>query len=381
MKDLVLVGGGHAHVEVLRRLAERPIPGVRPILISPDTHTPYSGMLPGLVAGVYAWEECHIDLRPLCRGAGAEFWTTRVEALDAGGRTVRCADGRTQAFDVLSLDVGSAPGVGAVPGAADHSVPVKPVPPLLDAWRAVADQCGRRGSGPVRIVVVGGGAAGAEVALAMRQRCQMDRAQPHPEIALLADRLLPGHGALARRLVSRALLARGVRLLLRRRVVRLAPGEIHCETGEVVPADFVVRATGASAAPWIAASGLSTDDRGWVAVNNSLQSVSHQSVFAAGDVAALLSRPLPKAGVFAVRQGPVLAENLRRSLGGEPLLAYRPQRHALAILSTGDGSAIASYAGLAWQGRRVWRWKDRIDRAFMRRYRTLGPEHPVPTSS
>jgi selenide,water dikinase len=366
--DLILVGGGHAHVEVLRRLAERPIPGVRPILISPDTHTAYSGMLPGLVAGVYGWEQCHIDLRPLCRRAGIEFWATRVDALDADARTVWCAGGQTRAFDVLSLDVGSSPDVEAVPGAAEHSVPVRPVPVLLDAWRAVAVQCGRQGRAPVRIAVVGGGAAGVEIAMAMRQRCQHDRGGPHARMTIVADTLLPRHGALARRLVARALAARGVTLLLRRRVVRVVPGEVHCATGEIVPADFVVRATAASPAAWIAATGLATDDHGWVAVNNSLQSVSHPSVFAAGDVASILKHPRPKAGVFAVRHGPVLAENLRRSLGGESLLTYRPQRHALAMLSTGDGVAIASYAGVAWQGRWVWRWKDRIDRAFMRKY-------------
>ncbi len=368
MKTIVLAGGGHAHVEVLRQFSERPLERARLVLISPDTHTAYSGMLPGFVAGYYGWDQCHLDLRVLCRHAGAEFRTTSVETLEAGERTVRCADGRTHTFDILSLDVGSTPDVRAVPGAAQHATPVKPVPPLLDAWRAAAERCGGRGTAPFRIVVVGGGAAGAEMAMAIRGRCHRDGALPHPEITLVADRWLPAHGTLAQALVSRALASRGVTLLTQRRVVGLIPGEVHCATGEVLPADFVVWATGASAAPRLGQSGLETDDHGWVVVDVALRSVSHSSVFASGDVAGMTGRPLPKAGVFAVRQGPVLAENLRRYLAGRPLRAYRPQRHALALLATGDGSAIACYAGLAWQGRWVWSWKNRIDRAFMRKY-------------
>lgn len=368
VRDLVLVGGGHAHVEVLRRLAEDPIPGIRSLLISPEAHTPYSGMLPGLVAGLYDWADCHIDLRLLCRRAGVEFWATRVESLDAGARTLRCADGRSRGFDVLSVDVGAAPDLRTVPGAAAYAVPVKPVARLLEALSRAGDPGARRAGTRCRVAVVGGGAAGVEIALAMRRRYLHDAGRCPAEIVLVADHVLPGHGTLARRLVARALRARGVVLLRERRVVQVRPGEIHCSRGDVLPADLVVWATGASPAPWLAASGLALDDGGWIAVTAELRSVSHPSVFAAGDVASVLGHPRPKAGVFAVRQGPVLVENLRRCVGGQPLRAYRPQRHALAILSTGDGSAIASYAGLAWQGRWVWRWKDRIDRAFMRKY-------------
>jgi len=135
-----------------------------------------------------------------------------------------------------------------------------------------------------------------------------------------------------------------------------------------VPADLIVWATGAAAVPWVGQSGLACDDRGFAAVNDGLQSPSHPFVFAAGDVAAMTNRPVPKAGVFAVRQGPVLAANLRSYLAGEPLRPFRPQPRYLSLMSTGDGHAIASWAGLAWQGRWVWAWKDRIDRAFMRRY-------------
>jgi len=368
VKTLILAGGGHAHVEVLRRFGLSRPPGVRVLLISPDSHTPYSGMLPGLLAGHYTRDDCHIDLRPLCDRAGAAFAVTRVEGIDLPGRRVRCADGQTREFDALSLDVGSTPDLGSVPGAAEHTVPVKPVAGLLEAWREMEARCERRPAGHLRLAVVGGGAGGAEVALAIRRRCRREDPQQEPAIAIVTNGLLSGHPARARVLVARALAGRRITLMDRRLVVRLTAGEIQCASGERVPADLIVWATGAAAVPWVGQSGLACDDRGFAAVNDGLQSPSHPFVFAAGDVATMLTRPLPKAGVFAVRQGPLLDGNLRRYLAGEPLRPFRPQPRYLSLMSTGDGHAIASWAGLAWQGRWVWAWKDRIDRAFMRRY-------------
>jgi len=368
VKTLILAGGGHAHVEVLRRFGLSRPPGVRVLLISPDSHTPYSGMLPGLLAGHYTRDDCHIDLRPLCDRAGAAFAVTRVEGIDLPGRRVRCADGQTREFDALSLDVGSTPDLGSVPGAAEHTVPVKPVAGLLEAWREMEARCERRPAGHLRLAVVGGGAGGAEVALAIRRRCRREDPQQEPAIAIVTNGLLSGHPARARVLVARALARRRITLMDQRLVVRLTAGEIHCASGERVPADLIVWATGAAAVPWVGQSGLACDDRGFAAVNDGLQSPSHPFVFAAGDVATMLTRPLPKAGVFAVRQGPLLDGNLRRYLAGEPLRPFRPQPRYLSLMSTGDGHAIASWAGLAWQGRWVWAWKDRIDRAFMRRY-------------
>jgi selenide,water dikinase len=365
---LVLAGGGHAHVEVLRRFGVTRTEGLRLRLISPDTHTAYSGMLPGLIAGNYTWDDCHIDLRPLCEHAGAAFVTTRVVGIDAAGHQVQCANGQAFSFDALSLDVGSTPDLRAVPGAAEHAVPVKPVSRLLEAWASVAARCGARARGRPRIAVVGGGAGGVEIALAMRHCCRAADSALEPDIALVTDGFLPTHGRWARHLLARAMAKHRVTIVRQGRVTRVTPGEVHCASGAPVAADLVVWATGASAPVWISDSGLQCDDRGFVAVNDHLQSISHASVFAAGDVSTMVSWPLPKAGVFAVRQGPVLADNLRRYLAGDTLRPYRPQRRFLSLMSTGGRHAVASYAGLAWQGRWVWAWKDRIDRRFMRRY-------------
>lgn len=368
MSTVVLAGGGHAHVEVLRRFGLTRAEGLRLMLISPDAHTAYSGMLPGLIAGHYTRDDCHIDLRRLCRRAGAEFVMTRLCGIDPDNRQVRCANGQAFAFDALSLDVGSTPDLSSVPGASEHAVPVKPVPAILDAWRSVAAKCEARSWARPRIAVVGGGAGGVELALAMRHRCQASDARQEPAISLVADGFLPTYARRVRLLMERALVAHRVTLVRRGRVTRVLPGKIACTSGEPVPADLVVWATGASAPAWIRPSGLKCDDRGFVAVNDHLQSPSHPSVFAAGDVATMVSGPLPKAGVFAVRQGPLLADNLGRFLAGDTLLPYRAQRRFLSLISTGGRHAVASYAGLSWQGRWVWAWKDRIDRRFIRRY-------------
>lgn len=368
MPTIVLAGGGHAHVEVLRQFGERRIEAARLILISPDTHTPYSGMLPGLVAGHYRWPDCHIDVRTLCRRTGTEFVMTRVVGIDPAGRQVHCQNGEVLSYDALSLDVGSTPDLQAVPGARAHAVLVKPVSAILEAWGNVAARCHERPSARPRIAVVGGGAGGVEIALSMRHHCRTAGTKQEPEVALVTDGFLPTHARWVRRLLARALAEHRVTLVRQGRVTRVTADHVHCASGKSVPADFVVWATGSSAPGWIGSSGLQCDDRGFLAINDHLQSISHPAVFAAGDVASLVSRPLPKAGVFAVRQGPILADNLRRHISGQELRTYRPQRHFLSLISTGDRHAVASYAGLAWQGRWVWAWKDRIDRAFMRKY-------------
>ena len=364
---LILAGGGHAHVEVLRQFGLKRPEGIRIVLISPDSHTPYSGMIPGLIAGHYTWDDCHIDVRPLCDVAGAEFVSTRIVDIDPAARHVRCADGRSYRFDVLSLDVGSTPDLQAVPGAAEHAIPVKPVAAFLEAWQQLVAGITREGA-PRRLAVVGGGAGGVEVALAMRYRLGGAESADAPQIALVTTDLMATHPRRVQALLERALIDHRVTLVRDCRVTQVTAGVVHGASGEHIPADLIVWVTGASAPAWIRQSGMHVDVRGFVAVNDHLQSTSHPFVFAAGDVATMTSGPLAKAGVFAVRQGPVLAGNLRRYLAPQPLRPFRPQRRFLSLMSTGGRHAVASWAGLGWQGRWVWRWKDRIDRTFMRTY-------------
>ena len=364
MKRLLLVGGGHSHVEVLRRFAETPQPGLEITLISPGRFTPYSGMLPGLIAGHYSYEECHIDLVHLSARAHARFVIDHVGGLDLSARRARCESGEELAFDLISLDIGSTPPLSGITGAAEHAVRVKPVERFLEAWDAMRAAAQQR---PSRVLVVGGGAGGVELTLAMQHHLGTEGGSAQFTIVTDSDRVLPGHAGRVRRSMERVLKQRAV-AVRRGRVTGIEADRLRLQSGEVLDADRVILATGAAAAAWLRDSGLKTNTAGFVLIGETLQSVSHPEVFAAGDVATMVGHPRPKSGVYAVRQGPPLVDNLRRALTGQKLEPYLPQRTALALISTGDRYAIASWGPLAWEGAWVWRWKDRIDRKFMSRY-------------
>jgi len=370
VKRLVLVGGGHAHVEVLRRFGRAPVPGVEVVLVSPHPLTPYSGMLPGLVAGHYDHVAAHIDLERLARFAGARFVRTLAAGIDPRGRVARLADGPTLEFDLVSLDVGSAPATAGVPGAAEHAIGVKPVDRFLRAWDAWRERA--RTGALRRLLVVGGGAAGVEIVLAMQYRLARESGGAGAVECALAtdvDRLLPMHPPRVQAVLARILRDRGIRLHLSTAAARIEPGAMVAATGERIAADAIVWATGAAALPWLREAGVALDAAGFVAVNESLQSISSEHVFAAGDCAAMLGHPRPRSGVFAVRQGPPLAANLRAALAGRPLARFVPQARALALVSAGDRYAVAARGGWAAEGRWAWRWKDWIDRRFVARYR------------
>lgn len=370
--DLVLIGGGHAHVEVLRQFAMNPASDIRITLIGRDALTPYSGMLPGLIAGHYTHEEAHIDLRPLARAAGARFYCSPAVDLDLGAKRVICADRPPVDFDYLSLDIGSFPGWQDTPGAPEHALPVKPVDGFIAGWSKIERMIADR-TKPLRIVVVGGGAGGTELCLALQHRLTARFGPAAASFAIVTNsaELLPTHNPSVRRRLTRVVEERGIALHRNRTVVAVGPGVIKCEPKDEIAFDAAIWVTGAAAFPWLAKTGLATDAAGFVAANDCLQSLSHPFVFASGDVAAVAGHRLAKSGVFAVREGPLLAENLRRVCRGEALEAYRPQRQHLALISTGDKYAIASRGGWSAEGAAIWRLKDRIDRRWMRKYQEL----------
>ena len=376
LKDLVLVGGGHSHVIVLRRLGMRPIPGVRVTVIARDLHAPYSGMLPGLIAGLYEFDDVHIDLGPLARFAGARLFHAEAVGLDPDKRTVLCRKRPPVPYDVLSIDTGIAPRLD-VDGAVEHAVPVKPIGGLVARWERLAHRV-RESPRKLRVAIVGAGAAGVELTLSMqhalstRARAEAGRFQV-PEFHLFgaAPTVLPTHNRGAQRRFGRVLAERGVHVHLATRVARVDVGRLEAVDGESFEVDEVVWATAAAPPPWPAASGLAVDGAGFVAVDATLQSTSHRGVFAAGDVAAVRDHPREKAGVFAVRQGRPLAANLRRALLGKRLRPFHPQRRFLSLVSTGDRHAVASRGRWSAEGAWVWRWKDWIDRRFMRRFAEL----------
>ena len=375
--DIVLVGGGHSHVAVLKRFGMKPQPGVRVTLVARDVETPYSGMLPGYLAGHYERRECHLDLARLAAFAGARLILAAADGLDLDGRTVRVAGRPPVPFDLLSLDIGSTPDVSAVEGAAEHALAVKPVDRFLDGW-AGAERRVLAAGGRHPVVVVGGGAGGVELALSLRRRLAAllaERGEPADglDIAVVSDAAvpLPRHAPAVQRRMDRLMAERGVRFLGGRRAGRVEPDAVVTVGGERIPAATTVMATHAGAAAWLRDTGLELDGRGFVAVDGCLRSLSHPFVFAVGDIASFGPRPLEKSGVYAVRQGPVLADSLRRLATGRPARRYVPQRRTLALVSSGDRHAIASWGPLALEGDWVWRAKDHIDRRWMRKYREL----------
>ena len=367
MKRLVLVGGGHAHVEVLRRFGLQPPAGVELLLVSPDRYTAYSGMLPGLVAGHYSFEQCHLDLEALTAHARARFLRDSVVRLDASAQVLGCDSGASVSYDLVSFDVGAAPGGDARRDPERAGIAVKPVNRFLNEWERVLQLARQR---PLNLTVVGGGAGGVEIALAMQHRLRQltPRNSARLAIVTMTEAILPNHSAGVRRRMQRVLAQRGIAVHARSRVLGMEEGALRLESGERLPADRAFWALGAQAAVWLAEAGLATDAGGFVLVNELLQSCSHPHVFAAGDIASMSGYPRPKSGVYAVRQGPPLADNLRRALEGQRLEPYFPRPLALNLISTGDKCAVASWGPIAWEGAWVWRWKDRIDRRFMRRY-------------
>lgn len=372
--DLVLVGGGHSHVAVLKSFGMEPPPGVRLTLITRDIDTPYSGMLPGYVAGHYRHDEAHIDLRPLAQFARARLYHDEMIGLDAANRRVLCRRRPPVAYDFLSIDIGSAPSRNDIPGAG-RALPVKPVDQFLAGW----DEIMRRATatrGPFRIVVAGAGAGGVELTLALRYRLRTEAGAAnadHVEFHLVTDvpAILPTHNARVRRTFERALIERGVRVHADHPVIAVDTGHVRCTAGRALAYDALIWTTNAAAPAWLKDTGLALAPDGFIAVNEYLQSTSHPDVFAAGDIATILQHPRPKAGVFAVRAGKPLARNLRHAAAGRPLTRFVPQRRALALISTGDKYAVASRGSWSMQGRWLWRWKDWIDRRFMRRYQEL----------
>ena len=390
VKDLVLVGGGHSHIAVLKKFGMRPVPGVRLTLICREVHTPYSGMLPGLIAGHYTYDEAHIDLRKLAVFSSARFIRAEVTGLDPEIRELRFEERPPIPYDLLSLNTGSTPGVQRVPGAEEFAVPVKPISRFLPRWNDLLDRVGALDEMP-RIAVVGAGAGGVELTLAMQHRVEellIKHGKP-PAIAMhlfsAADRILPTHNARVRGKFGRILSERGVSVHCGSPVAEVMADGLRTSGGWSGQFHEVVWVTDASAAAWLGDTGLATNARHCVRVDECLRSISHPTVFAAGDVAAVDAHPREKAGVFAVRQGPPLEANLRRALWGRDCKPFRPQKRFLSLVSTGDRYAVASKSTWSVEGAWVWQWKDWIDRRFMDKYQKLPamrqPEPPPPAAA
>jgi selenide, water dikinase len=385
VKDVVLVGAGHSHVTVLRMFGMKPIPGVRFTLISREVHTPYSGMLPGLIAGYYGLDDAHIDTGPLTRLAGARLYQDEVVDLDLSARRVVCRHRPPVPYDLLSLNIGSTPNTADVPGASEHAIPVKPIDGFLSRFEALKARVLAR-KGRTRVALVGAGAGGVELLLSVERRLRQEVARSGLDagdlsfvlVSDVAD-ILPGFPAAFRARFHAILAARGIVVVTGAPVTAVEAGRLVVDGHAPIEADEILWTTQAAPARWLAQVGLPVDPRGFLKVDDTLRVAGFHEVFAAGDTIAFPARELPKSGVYAVRAGPVLADNIRRTLIGRPLRPFRPQRETLCLISTGERYALGARNGLTVEGAWVWRWKDWIDRRFMRKFNDL-PEMATRTT-
>jgi len=380
IKDLVLVGGGHSHLSVLKYFAMNPVPGLRITLITRDLHTPYSGMLPGYIAGHYKYDEAHIDLRPLAQFARARIYHAEVDKINLEEKRVLCTDRPPINYDLISINIGSKPSVLHIPGADKFTIPVKPIDNFLSQWDALIEKAleATQMGNTFHLAIVGGGAGGIEMALATQYRLLdlFKHEHIHSEklkidIYCDTDTILPTHNSQVRKRFNRILAQRKITLHTHHFISEVKQNVLNSTDGKQYKADATLWVTNASAPDWLADSGLQVDDQGFIAVNDALQSVSHSDVFAAGDIAAVVNHPRPKSGVFAVRQGPPLARNLNRAIHNKSLKPFKPQKNFLGLISTGDKYAIASRSNWSLEGAWLWKIKDRIDRKFMDNFNQL----------
>ncbi|SMY07004.1 selenide, water dikinase SelD [Flavimaricola marinus] len=362
-RDLVLIGGGHSHALMLRQWGMQPLPGVRLTVIDPAPTAAYSGMLPGYVAGHYGRDDLDIDLVKLARFAGARLVMGAVDGIDLAARRISVPGRPSIAYDVAAIDIGITSSMPALPGFAEHGVPAKPLTPFARKWAAFLEA-----DGPAQVVVIGGGVAGAELAMAMAHA--LAQSTREAEVRLIdRSRALKEATPSGRRKVLAAMRDLGVEVIEEAQVERVEADHVALSDGRTLPSRFTVGAAGAQPHDWLAKTGLDLHD-GFITVGETLQS-SDPSVFATGDCAHLSHDPRPKAGVYAVRQAPVLHDNLVATLSGGTMQSYWPQKDYLKLISLGGKRALAEKWGRAFSGPLLWRWKDHIDLAFMTKFKEL----------
>lgn len=392
VKHLVLIGGGHSHLSVLRQFGMKPIPGLALTLISREVVTPYSGSMPAFIAGDYSFDDMHIDLRPLAQFAGARLIQTEVQHIDLDQRIITFDDRPDLPFDLLSLNIGSRPKRDLIAGASEHALAVKPIDRFLESWETIkteavtAIQAGK----DYTLSIVGGGPASVELAFSMQVAInkaaqssanskkgeKKEKGQLLLRIITADSHLLNLHNERGRQFALLELTRRGIEVVLNAMVIQIDKGKVILADESTLDSDAIIYATGASLPDWPFECGLQRSDDGFIEVGPSLQTSSHDFVFAAGDAATVKNEPRPKSGVYAVRQGKILAENLRRCATGRKLKTYFPQRQALALISMGNHEAIATRGKWFYSGKQMWRLKDFIDRRFVEKFSRL-PEMPA----
>ncbi|MFW5444519.1 MAG: selenide, water dikinase SelD [Methylococcaceae bacterium] len=367
-KDLVLVGGGHSHALVLRQWAMNPEPGVRITLISPQAMTPYSGMLPGLIAGHYSFEQTHIDLVKLSLWANIRFIQDTVTAIDVQNNTLTLKNRPAIEFDVVSIDIGSTPSQ-QIEGSAQYTTPVKPISDFYKRWNLIQQQVQQNKI--QSLAVVGGGAGSVEVIMAIAFKLKQINLSIKYHLITAADDILPGYNCSVIKQVKQQLNQYEIDIHSSTRVSKLSQGIIHFQNADQLISDEIIWCTQASGSSWLQQSQLDCDNTGFMKVRQTLQSIDYDHIFAAGDIVNMVADPRPKAGVYAVRQAKTLFHNLRAVLLDQTLVSYKPQDGFLSLLALGEKKATGSKSFISFSGDWVWRWKHSIDSKFMDQFHQL----------
>ena len=369
-RDLVLIGGGHAHALVLRMWGMKPMAGVRVTVINPAPTAPYTGMLPGFVAGHYERAELDIDLVKLCRFAGARLVIGAACGIDREAKTIQVQGRPDIGYDVASIDIGIHSGMPEIEGFSDHGIAAKPLDKFAEHWSNF--YASLDGSNNASVAVIGGGIAGAELALAMKHKLSGSKAR----VSLIeSSKTLTGVTASTRRKLMHALKAEGVEYYFGASVSKVEASQIQLNDNTVT-SNFTVGSAGAKPHAWLASTGLALEN-GYIKVDETLTCVDDPMIFASGDCAHLTQSPRPKAGVFAVRAAPFLIHNLKAQLSGGTLKRFKPQSKYLKLISLGRRSAIAEKGTFSFAAAKMWDWKDHIDQKFMDQFRSL-PQMPQP---
>ncbi|MEO6986115.1 MAG: FAD-dependent oxidoreductase [Paralcaligenes sp.] len=364
MKRLVLAGGGHAHLSVLKALAQAQPTDVEVVLITPSLFQNYSGMLPGWMSGHYAQTQCQIDLQALAQSARARLMLGLIVGIDAGQCCVRLSDGQHIDYDILSMDIGSEIDASWLETAGERLLPVRPLDEFFKAWPGVLAAAKNKSN--YRLVIVGGGAAGVELAFAAQYALVQSQANGRVDLVASERGPLVGHAASVQRRVARTM-SRAKIVVHRLRGAGAKKGVLLSD-GTLLPADCIIAATGARAPCWLALSGLTLDESEYIAVDEHYRSTSHPDVFAVGDICARQDMVVGRSGVHAVHAGPVLAKNLLAALHGGAMQIYKPRRRSLYLLACGRRYAIASWGNWSAEGKWVWHMKDWIDRRFIQKF-------------
>lgn len=369
-KRVILAGGGHAHLAVLADWAKEPLPGTQRWLVTSSRYTAYSGMLPGWLAGIYRAHDLLIDLAPLAEKAGAKLVLADVIGLDPARRILSLSSGSQMGFDLMSLAIGGETETSTLAASGDRLLPVRPVGAFMERWSNLLE--GKILAPMINVAVVGGGAAGVELALGVDVALGNAFKSYRVSLVTTPDGFLSGHVARVRKLAMMELADRGIAVHFAQAV-----GEengLLLSNGNFLPADCIIAATGSRAPRWLARSGIACNEQGFVAVGADMRSTSHPAILAAGDVIDRTDRNLERSGVHAVKAGPILAANLRAMISGMPLQQYQPRNRTLYLLALGNRRAIASWGGVVTSGKLAWRLKDWIDRYFVQSHRMAGSD-------